>query len=300
MNARTLLPPALLALLFAGPALSQESGPSLTGVTATLDLGVVRPEQSEQLASSLSGRLVATGPWRIGLARDAAAAPQAGTRRDPLPDLFVRSPAGQWTPLARGVAVLLASGGATDPLGVDFRFEVKVVPTLDDPPGARADRLYFTVNEQRVAMPVRVSYSVAPAAVLQADARGSELRAEVDPSRPSHVAFERRSYKVYSNVPWVAEATLKGPLTDQGSQAAVGSAAIQVTTRDGAARTLAPGRPVQVGTGPASGSAGAVLEFDLQFQLRDLLVAGEYVSTIEVTARPAAGATTTTTGSGPS
>ena len=298
MNARTLLRPALLALLFAGQALSQESDPSVTGVTATLDLGVVHPERSEQFASPLTGMLRAAGPWRIGLARDAVAAPQAGTRRIQSPDLFVKTLAGQWTPLVPGVPVLLASGGATDPMGVEFRFDVRVIPTLNDPPGARADRLYLTVNDRRVAMPVRVSYSVAPAAVLQADPRDSELRAEVDPSRPAHFASERRTYKVYSNVPWVAEATLKGPLTDQGSQAAVGSDAIQVTTRDGAVRTLAPGRPIQVGMGPASGTTGVVLEFDLQFELRDLLAAGEYVSTIEVTAKPVAGAATV--GSSPS
>ncbi|MCU0224673.1 MAG: hypothetical protein MUF27_11535 [Acidobacteria bacterium] len=298
MTARTLLRSAVFSLLFAGQALSQESEPSLMGVTATLDLGVVHPERSEQFASPLSGRLRATGPWRVGLARDAAGAAQADLRRVQSPDLFVKTLAGQWTPLVPGVAVLLASGGATDPMGVDFRFEVKVVPTLDDPPGAHSDRLFLTVNDQRVAVPVRVSYSVAPTAILEADPRAYELRAEVDPSRTSHYAFERRTYKVLSNVPWVAEVTLKEPLTDQGSQAVVRNDAIRLTTRDGAARTLVPGQPIQVGAGPASGSAGLVLEFELQFQLRDLLVAGEYVSTIEVTAKPAAGAATA--GSSPS
>jgi hypothetical protein len=76
-----------------------------------------------------------------------------------------------------------------------------------------------------------------------------------------------------------------------GSQTALSVDAIAVATRDGRVTTLTPGQPVQVGAGPASGTAGAHVEVNLRIRLQGLLVEGDYASSIDVTARPAAAMT---------
>jgi hypothetical protein len=288
MIRRGLLPFTLLAVLLTGPAHSQTDAPSLKLVTPTLDLGVLHPEQTDQLPGALTAFLRAPGPWRVGLMRDPAATSRGRVSRIAPPDLFVKTPSGQWAPLVAGVPLLLASGGATREAGLALSFSVKAVPNLDYSPGSRSSTLFFTLDDQGVATPLQVTYEVAAATVLEPDSSPYRLRSGVDPSRPSQYAFERRSYKVYSNVPWLAEATLKGPMQKPGSQAALRLDAIAVTTRDGGVRPLTPGQPVQVGAGPASGMAGALLEVNLQFTLQDLLVEGDYASSIEITAKPAA------------
>jgi len=288
MSGRGLFPLTLLAVLLVGPAHSQGDAPSLTAVTPMLDLGVLHPEQPDQLPAALAAILRSPRPWRVGLSRDPAAASPSQPSSNARPDLYVKTPSGQWAPLVAGLPVLLASGGATDATGLALSFNVKAAPDLDYSPGSRSSTLFFTLDDQRVATPVQVSYEVAAATVLEPDLSPYRLESRVDPARPSEYAFERRPYTVYSNVPWVTEATLKGPMQKPGSQTALSVDAIAVATRDGRVTTLTPGQPVQVGAGPASGTAGAHVEVNLRIRLQGLLVEGDYASSIDVTARPAA------------
>jgi hypothetical protein len=278
---------SFVAFLLAGSARSQGDGPSLTALTPVLDLGALRPEQPDQLPVVLTALLEARGPWRIGLSRDPSASWGGMSSGPARSDIFVKTSSGRWAPLLEGAPVTLASGGATGPLGLVLSFGVKVIPDLDDPPGARSGTLYFILNDRRVADPVRVSYEVAPAAVLVSDSQPFRLRSGVDPTRPSQVAFERRTLRVYSNVPWVAEATLRAPMRKPGSRTELHADAVAVAEEDRRVEPLIPGRSVRVGAGPATGVAGAPLDLDLRFCLRDAPPEGSYASAIDITAKPA-------------
>ncbi len=265
--------------------------PSIVVLSPLVDLGSVRPSVDgiaapEPRSAPIPLLIQSSSPWSLTATLESNS---AATQLLPDGDRIEIRPAGRvWTRLQLSLPIPLASGGETGPAGDSIPLEVRVISTLDSPPGSRHVRIRFAIASDSNTGFADVSYAVPVVTQLNDDLTPF-VSPRVNPARPGLYPYEIRTYQVVSNVPWVVEATLSAPAIAQASAATLPQNTLVITNETGVAQPLVPNEPVAIASGGASGQQPRSVQLRLAVKVDDaVLPAGDYSGQLSLSIRPAA------------
>lgn len=285
---------------FAGTVPRQTLVPSASVLVLSpmVRIDTVDPRLAQPAGGELRALVRSRVPWEISLSRrvggpafaNAGGSPSAAGAASgpPADELSVRTASGLTCRVPASGPVSVAAGGPTPAEGTVVSVLLAANVKLDSPPGARQAWFDVLLNGKPAGAGAALSYDVPHVLDLVPDARPFQLAKAPDPTRPGTWPFEKRTYRVVSNVPWVVEVALNAAPTESVAGRALRQNAMVVLGAGQVKAPLVPGQPVAVASGDATGGDGTGVDVELGLVVSGGEIEGAYSTAVSVTARPAA------------
>ncbi|HUK14678.1 MAG TPA: hypothetical protein VLW17_15375, partial [Thermoanaerobaculaceae bacterium] len=161
-------------------------------------------------------------------------------------------------------------------------------------PGRRSADLDVLIDGRPTGASVRIDFDVIELLELIPDPRPFELDGAPDPTRSGLWRFDKRTYRVISNVPWIVQVALDGAPKEAVASRTLRQNAIVLLSGGQPRAPLGTGQPVTIASGAATGDAGTDVDVELGLAVAGGEIQGAYTASLAVTARPAPAVNPTT------
>jgi len=267
-------------------------------------IGAVDPRVKRAQDGEIRILVRSAAPWQLALSPRSLAggtetsgsrsAAQGAAPASAIGELAVRSQAGRTIPVMAGGVVPVAAGGPTPPGGQLLMLPVVTLVRFASLPGRRSADLDVLIDGRPTGASVRIDFDVIELLELVPDPRPFELSGAPDPTRPGLWRFDKRTYRVVSNVPWLVQVALGGAPKETAASRTLCQNAIVLMSGGQPRAPLAAGQPVTIASGAATGDAGTDVDVELGLAVAGGEIEGDYVASLAVAARPATAVIPTT------